>query len=292
MGMPAADIQIDEALVAALLKAQHPDLAGPLRLVANGWDNVIYRLGDDLSVRLPRRQVAVELLRNEQRWLPLIAGGLSVRVPVPVRLGAPSEPFPWPWSVNAWFAGRPATDLPVGRRGAFAVGLAGFMADLHRPAPRDAPRSPVRGVALRERAAAVEDRFDRGLVPDVDRLRVLWRDLVETPEWDAPPVWVHGDPHPANLLVDHAGRLGAVIDFGDINAGDPATDLAAGWMVFNAEAREVFHAELLLRRAVDPATWARARGWALNMGTAFAAASADNPAMAAIAAHTLDEVLR
>jgi len=290
--MPAAELEIDETLVAELLRQQHPDLTGSLRLVANGWDNAIFRLGDDLCVRLPRRQVAVELTVHEQRWMPVVAELVRVPVPVPVRVGVPSDTYPWPWTVNAWLPGRAAVEVPAAQRGAFAVDLAGFMADLHQPAPPDAPRSPVRGVPLTDRAPAVEQRLDSGLIPHSGQLRPLWTELVATPRWEGPPLWIHGDPHPANFLVDEAGRLAAVIDFGDVNAGDPATDLAAGWMVFDAEARDVFHAELVRRDAVDEATWARAKGWALNIGTALAAASADNPAMASVAAHTIAEVLR
>lgn len=292
MQTPAAEIDIDDELVGALLRTQHPDLAGPLHRVAHGWDNVIYRLGETLSVRLPRRRLAVELLRHEQRWLPQLAGSLAVAVPVPVRVGTPSDAFPWPWSINLWLAGRAAVELPAGQRAGLAVDLAGFMADLHRPAPPEAPGNPFRGVPLGTRSPAVEQRLDSGLVPRSDRLRQLWDELVGTAQWDGPPVWLHGDPHPANLLVDDAGRLAGVIDFGDLTAGDPATDLAGGWLVFDAVGREAFRAELSRRHAVDDATWQRARGWALNIGTALAVSSDDNPAMAALAAHTLDQVLR
>ena len=286
--MPAAEVEITTERVAALLRAQHPDLAGPLRPVANGWDNVVYRLGDDLSVRLPRRQAAVELIRNEQRWLPVLARLVRVAVPVPVRLGRPDDRFPWPWSVNRWLAGHPALDWPVARRRRLAVDLAAFMADLHRPAPPDAPRNPVRGVPLRDRAAAVGQRLASGRVPHAGRLRAIWEELLETPEWDGPAVWLHGDPHPGNLIVDERGRLAGVVDFGDLTAGDPATDLAAAWLVFDAEGRETFRRELRRRGAFDPHTWARARGWALNLGTALLSAGV----LAPVGAHALTGVLQ
>src|SRR5690349_2490502 len=111
--MPAAEIEISVDLVAALVDTQHPDLAAPLRLVANGWDNVIFRLGEDLAVRLPRRAVAASLIEHEQRWLAELAPGLPVRVPVPVRTGAPSEAFGWPWSITPWFVGHPLGRLAL-----------------------------------------------------------------------------------------------------------------------------------------------------------------------------------
>ena len=106
MTTPASEADIDDDVVDRLIRTQHPDLAGPLSLVANGWDNVIYRLGTDLSVRLPRRQVAVDLIVNEQRWLPVLAEYVEVALPIPVRVGVPGEGYPWPWTIAAWFGGR------------------------------------------------------------------------------------------------------------------------------------------------------------------------------------------
>ncbi|WP_238013625.1 aminoglycoside phosphotransferase family protein [Dactylosporangium sp. AC04546] len=272
------------ALVRRLLAAQHPDLDGPVHLVASGWDNDIYRLGPSLSVRLPRRVEAVSLMHNEQRWLPLLRPVLPVAVPDLVRLGAPSGDFPWPWSVNTWLPGAPATTVPVPARLAFAAQLASFLTALHVPAPAAAPRNPVRGVPLSTRTPAMSRRFATGRVPAV--LRPLWNDLVLVPLWDGPPVWIHGDPHPANLLVGADGLLSGVVDFGDLAAGDPATDLAAAWLVFDAPARAVFRSGL----DVDEATWERARGWALNIGASIAADVDPTPEMAAIADHVLREV--
>jgi len=293
---PAADIEVDHQLVARLVEAQHPDLAGPLDLVASGWDNVLYRLGDDLCVRLPRRQVAVDLLVNEQRWLPVLARQITVAIPVPVRRGVPSPDYPWPWTIGRWFDGRPATDVAPANRSGIAAELAGFMAELHTPAPSAAPRSPVRGVPLAARDADVRVRLKSGVIPNSDVLLDLWDDLVATPTLVGLATWVHGDPHPANLLLiaepgtgEH--RLTAVIDFGDLNGGDPATDLAAAWMVFDAEGRAAFKARLNELTDTDQDTWARAQGWALNLGSSLAEHSGDNPPMAAIGRHVLEQLL-
>jgi aminoglycoside phosphotransferase (APT) family kinase protein len=288
MQTPAAEVDLDESLVRRLLRAQHPDLAGlPLSPVANGWDNAIYRLGDDLCVRLPRRAVAVELIVNEQRWLPRLAGNASAPIPVPVRVGAPGLGYPWPWTVTSWHEGTLAADLPPARRGPIATQLGEFMAGWHRPAPPGAPRSPVRGIPLPQRDRGVREGLASGVVPQAQALERLWDRLVDTPPWTRDPVWLHGDPHPANFLM-RADESLVVLDFGDLSAGDPATDLAAGWLVFDADGRELF------RQAVNPDehTWARALGWALALGVAFQLHSDDNAMMAAIAAHTLSEVAR
>jgi len=280
-GTPAAEVDVDVHLVDRLIRAQHPDLAGPLTPAASGWDNAVYRLGTDLAVRLPRRQVAVELIVNEQRWLPVLAPHLPVPIPSPSRTGVPGEGYPWPWSITPWFAGRVAADVPVSGRTGLAAPLAAFMTALHRPAPAGAPVNPVRGVPLAARDSAVRARLRT--LPRSGELLALWERLVALPSWDGPPIWLHGDPHPANLLVNDDGGLAAVLDFGDLTAGDPATDLAAAWLVFDPAGREAFRAGV----AADELTWERARGWALNLGTALAT----GPAMAAIGIHTLEQVL-
>ncbi|MFF0307753.1 aminoglycoside phosphotransferase family protein [Streptosporangium sp. NPDC004379] len=284
MNTPVAEADIDADLVDRLIRAQHPDLAGPLTLIANGWDNVIYRLGADLSVRLPRRQVAVDLIVNEQRWLPVLAGYVEIALPVPVRVGVPGEGYPWPWTIAPWFEGRTVAEVPPPARSGIAVQLAGFMTDLHRPAPSDAPRNPVRGVPLAGRDEAVRRRLRS--IPRSADLLPLWEELAALPPWQGPALWLHGDPHPGNLLAD-GEELAAVLDFGDLTSGDPATDLAAAWLVFEEDAREVFRSHV----DADEVTWERARGWALVMGTALAAHSADAPGMAAIGDHVLDQVL-
>jgi aminoglycoside phosphotransferase (APT) family kinase protein len=280
--MPTADIVIDATLVRSLLQEQHPDLAElPLKLVANGWDNAIYRLGGELCIRLPRREVAVQLIVNEQRWLPSLAPRLGVPIPVPVRAGVPGQGYPWPWSITSWVAG----DLATGQSSpVLAMELAGFFKRLHVPAPADAPHNHVRGVPLSQRDQAVRERLDAFEHSEV--LRRRWNEALDAPLWTAPPVWVHGDAHPANLLV-HNGHLAAVLDFGDLCAGDPATDVAVAWLALDAADRAIFHEHY----QPDPATWIRARGWAVNLGTAIAVHSDDAPHMAAIAAHTLAQVL-
>ncbi|HEY0119744.1 MAG TPA: phosphotransferase, partial [Cellulomonas sp.] len=159
MNHPLHEVQIDEPLVRALLRSQHPDLAGlSLVRVAQGWDNVTFRLGDDLAVRLPARATAAALLRHEQHWLPILAPLLPVPVPAPVRLGRPGTAFAWPWSVVPWLAGTPADELTPADRDAWAEQLAGTLAALHGHTPADTgtalpvPDNPVRGVPLRARA--------------------------------------------------------------------------------------------------------------------------------------------
>ncbi|MGH3703045.1 MAG: phosphotransferase, partial [Agromyces sp.] len=162
---PEPDIVVDEALAEALVASQHPDLAGRVVLVANGWDNAMFRLGEHHLVRLPRRTIAAGLVLHEQRWLPSIAARVSVPVPAPERIGrpAPELGFDFPWSILPWFDGVSAADVEPSARGAAATPLAAFVAELGVAAPDEAPGNPYRGVPLAERDEVVRGRLERGL---------------------------------------------------------------------------------------------------------------------------------
>jgi aminoglycoside phosphotransferase (APT) family kinase protein len=261
---PPAEVDITRELVRALLWAQHPDLADlPIEPVDAGWDNAVFRVGADLAVRLPRRLVAVELLLKEQKWLPQLAGRLPLHTPVPVRSGEPGEGYPWCWSVVPWLEGVPADLCAIdGDQGAT---LAAFFAALHTPAPGDAPLNEWRGVPLSNRQVVVEERLPRLESSVAAPIERLWRHALDAP-LDAPTTWLHGDLHAQNVLVED-GKLSAIIDWGDLCQGDPATDLAAIWMLLGDAATRA-HA-IRLCPAVSEATWARARGWAIFFGALF-----------------------
>lgn len=287
--MPEAEIDVTADLVAELIREQHPDLTGRLQMIANGWDNVIFRLGQTRTVRLPRRELAAALITKEQRWLSGLAALLPVAVPVPERIGTPTDDYPWFWSIGPWFDGDALTTLAVADRTRFAADLAEFFAALHQPAPADAPTNPVRGIPLAERDTLVRQHFEVLDVPD--GLRSLWDELARTPPHPGPPAWVHGDPHPANVLIK-ADRLIAVIDFGDLCAGDPATDLAVGWLAFDRIGRGRFQDRYREIHGNDVDLWHRARAWALSLGLSLVANSDDNPMLAAIGSHALEQVER
>ncbi len=280
MPEPAAEVSLTTADVDRLLAAQHPHLRGPVRLVAHGWDNDVFRLGDGLAVRLPRRAAAAQLIANEQRWLPLLAEVLPVAVPAPVAVGVPGAGYPWAWSVVPWFGGARMLDLDPSQRDAFAAPLARALRALHVQAPADAPFNPVRGVALRERDETVRRRVAHHPV-----LERRWAEALAAPVWDGAPVWVHGDVHPGNMVVD-GSRLSALIDFGDMCGGDPACDLAIAWTGFTPVGRAAFRAEL--GDGYGDATWRRARGWA----AAFASLlhDTDDPAMRAMSVHAVEQL--
>ncbi|WP_332642194.1 aminoglycoside phosphotransferase family protein [Aeromicrobium sp.] len=291
MDAPSADIHVDAELAAGLVAAQHPDLVGPVAVAANGWDCVMFRLGDDLAVRLPRRSVAAGLVLHEQRWLPELAALSPVPVPAPVRVGLPTREFPFAWSIVPWFDGVAAHVLEPASRAAAAPGLAVFVAALGTGAPADAPLNPHRGVPLAARDNVMRARLASGRLPDARALTAVWERSLAAPVWTGAPVWVHGDLHPANLVLAASGVLAAVIDFGDVCAGDPACDLATAWLTFDAAGRTAFRAELEGMQGTNAATWDRARGWALVIGSAIADSVETSSPLGRVGTHTLAQVL-
>jgi aminoglycoside phosphotransferase (APT) family kinase protein len=274
-GEPTHDVEITADLARALLADQHPDLAHlPIRLAETGWDNEVWRLGDDLALRLPRRRGGGWLILREQTFLPRIAANLPLPAPIPLRTGRPALGYPYSWSVVPWFEGVP-TDLapPDADQGPV---LAAFLKALHQPAPEDAPANPYRGGPLSDRTEAFEDRFAtterlRGPLPPY--VRELWNAALATPI-DTPRTWFHGDLHGRNVLT-RDGRLAAVIDWGDLGGGDAACDLAAVWMLLpDASAR----AEAMAAYGASDAAWTRARGWAIHMALMLLAID-NNPRM-------------
>ena len=261
MVWPDAEVPIDEALVRRLLADQQPDLADlPLVLFDAGFDNVIWRLGDELAVRIPRRQMAAPLIEHEQRWLPELAARLPLAVPVPLRSGRPTEYYPWHWSVVAWIDGEPTDRSPIADPEDGAEQLGRFLRAMHEPAPPDAPANPYRGVPLSDRADSFEARLLKlnGRV-DEPRLRRLWDDALGARPYLGEPVWLHGDMHPANILV-RDGRIIAIIDFGDLCSGDPASDIGAAWMSIPDESLDRFWASYA--RSDEDLT-RRSAGWAV-----------------------------
>jgi aminoglycoside phosphotransferase (APT) family kinase protein len=289
-GTPASEQPIDADLVRALLAEQHPDLAElEIAPAATGWDNAMFRLGEMMSVRLPRRAIAAALLENEQRWLPTLAPRLPLPVPAPLRLGAPGCGYPWRWSVLPWLEGEPADLAPL--RPDQGPVLGGFLRALHVPAPPDAPFNRNRSISLRARAVLTEPQLARvGARTELidDRIVQIWREGLEA-RIDVPPSWIHGDLHARNVLSVE-GRISAVIDWGDMARGDPATDLCSIWMLLPDAASR--------RQAMDaygPAsdlTWRRARGWAVAYGAVLMDAGAvDDPRLEAMGRLALERLI-
>jgi aminoglycoside phosphotransferase (APT) family kinase protein len=292
--MHADEVDTDAARVGRLVAAQFPRWAGlPIEPVPSaGTDNALYRLGEEMVVRLPRVQRAVAQVEKEQEWLPRLAPLLPLAIPVPLAKGAPAEDYPWEWSVYRWLEGETATIERIADLGQAAADLARFIAALRRVDPSDGPargeHNSFRGVPLAARDAPARAAINAlGDAIDVSAVTAAWEAALRAPEWQRPPVWIHGDIDSRNLLVEQ-GRLNAVIDFGCLGVGDPACDLMIAWTLLSGDARDLFRAAL----AVDDSTWARGRGWALSWALiALPYYLNTNPVIVRDARRTISEIL-
>ncbi len=294
--MHDGQIATDADLVRRLLRAQFPQWADlaiqPIE--SAGTANAIYRLGDDLAARLPflmspSKRVQLD---KEHRWLPEFAPRVPLAIAAPLGKGEPAEGYPCPWTVCPWIDGEDAEFERLADPAEAAADLARFILALRRidpssgPAPGD--HNFQRGVPLSERAARTNECIAEcaGLI-DTDAVTAAWNADLHAPVWDGPPVWIHGDLAPGNLVA-RDGRLVGVIDWGGLGVGDPATDLLPAWNLFTGESREAFRAAL----AVDDASWARGRGLALSQAlTALPYYLETNPAIVRWARRMIAEVL-
>ena len=292
--MHANEVNTDVYLVGRMLREQFPQWADlSIEPVSTaGTDNALYRLGDDLVVRLPRTEKSAEQVGKEQQWLPKLAQHLPLAIPVPLAKGSPTQDYPWHWSVCPWLEGENATLDRITDPSQAAIDMAHFIMALQQIDATDGPHPGAhnfgRGEPLANRDAKTREAIAalNGKI-DTDAATMVWEAALQTPVWDKPPVWIHGDLYSGNMLAID-GQLSAVIDFGGLGVGDPACDLLVAWLLFSAEMRNIFRATL----SVDDATWARGRGWALNFGVEALPYYEDaNPVLADIARYAIDGVL-
>ncbi|MEV7402389.1 aminoglycoside phosphotransferase family protein [Streptomyces sp. NPDC091267] len=287
--MHADEPEIDDALVLRLIAAQFPHWAGlPVeRVGVAGTSNVMYRLGKDKVVRLPRLAGSADDTATEHRWLPRLAPLLPAAVPVPLAAGRPAEGYPWSWSVYRWLDGTCPVVGDTADSTLLARDLAAFVTALHGIDPADGPAS-YRSESLADRDAETRAAL-ADLCADIDTEAAaeVWTAALRAPAPTGPPVWIHADLQPGNVLTAD-GRLTAVIDFGCLGLGDPAVDLIAAWYVLPAEARGTFRTAA----GADDAAWARGTGWALSVALIELAHYREtNAFMADTARHVIAEIL-
>jgi aminoglycoside phosphotransferase (APT) family kinase protein len=294
LGPAPPRLTVDTETVSRLVGEQFPEWSGrSVAPVRNpGWDNLTFRLGDDMLVRLPSAAEYALAVEKEHHWLPELAGHLPVPVPVPLGLGAPGAGYPFPWSVYAWIPGEAADTSEVTDPAGLAEDVTDFLEALQGV---DATGGPQPGVHNWFRGGPLRtfDSTARGAIAelgdhlDADLAVAAWDDALAA-RWDGVDVWFHGDMAPGNLLLDE-GRLTAVIDFGTCGVGDPSCDLAIAWTLLDRPGRE----GLRRRLDVDDSTWARGRGWALwkTLSQWAAAAEEGDAAAAAEARGIVDGLL-
>jgi len=289
--MHADELAIDAALVTRLIAEQFPRWTELRieRVEPSGTDNAIYRLGADMAVRLPRQLSSRDVPAEEIRWLPMLAPHLPLALPEPIALGEPADGYPCQWLICRWLEGENATLERIADPSLAATDLAGFISALQAVDPTGGPAPDGRGGPLaprdewtRDSIAALADEIEFELVT------AAWKTALQAPEWSGRPVWIHGDLDSRNMLVQR-GRLSAVLDFATMAVGDPACDVMVAWKMLPAEHRDTFRTA----RAVDDATWARARGWVLSQALMILSyyTMETNPTLVEESRRWMDEVL-
>jgi aminoglycoside phosphotransferase (APT) family kinase protein len=283
---PEAEIDITQDLVQALLDDQFPELASlTLSELSRGWDNTNLLVGDAAIARVPHRQVAARLIDHEQAWLPVLATQIDLPISAPTHAGTATDFFPWPWSVTPFFPGTEAATAPLVDPAQTAATLARFFRQVHTPAPPNAPTNEYRGCPLVHRAQSFATNLSH-LDASLDRQQIatIFEEACAVDPTNE-RVWLHGDLHTRNMIASD-GDLVAVIDWGDICAGDRATDLAGAFMLVPDELAVVQQ-----HAGADDDAWQRARGWAANFAVIYLAHCDDDPVMGGIGLRLLDTLL-
>jgi aminoglycoside phosphotransferase (APT) family kinase protein len=269
-GIHEDETPISDELVRRIVDTQLPQWAGlPLRrLPPVGTDNQLFRLGEDLLVRMPRIHWAADAPAREMEWLPGIAAGVPLEVPAPVALGEPDDGYPFDWCVVPWLEGTTLSGRHLGDDAdnvdwqQVAADVGEFLLALRE---LDATGGPVKPDGTRGSDLATADEWVRTWTDRagdrVDRAGVLaaWEESLAAPRWEGDPAWLHCDVHEGNLL-QRDGRVAAVIDWGGLGVGDPAIELNAAWGFFPDDAVATYRDAL----GLDEAAWLRGRGWALQ----------------------------
>ncbi len=266
MSFPEAEIKIDTQMVRSLVNSQFPEFSKhPVSFLSEGYDNTLYRLGDAYLIRVPRRGLGAELINHEIEWLPKLCRELPIKLPSPIKVGANTKNYPWRWTIIPYFDGnsvlnRSLDESEINR-------LVRFLKKLHQVNSRGAPSNPYRNIPLSEKAASVDEKINQLATRGIEisnEIRELWERVIQEPI-DSESRLIHGDLHPDNIIVNN-GKIEAIIDWGDITKGDPATDLASLWMV--ADDPAVRKNALEIYEASD-STILRSRGWAIFYGITF-----------------------
>lgn len=229
--IPPAEVEITIPIVREVVDSQFPQFSDDhLQFLDEGWDNINYRLGDDYIVRIPRRQVAVPLLEKELHFLPLLSEALQIKIPCPVYAGKKTNTIPWCWSIVPWFDGKTANLDPA--HSSEANRLAVFLKNLHNLDFPDFPVNPHRSLSLSDKREAVDIRLENiAALSELVSDRIIKQLDLGCKESLVKPCPIHADLHTRNIIQEE-GYIKAIIDWGDMCLGDPATDLLIFWMLF------------------------------------------------------------
>jgi aminoglycoside phosphotransferase (APT) family kinase protein len=257
---------LSSKLAKKLIAIQFPEYADLTiaEVEQQGHDNRTYRIGDSMLIRMPTAESYALKIPKEQELLPKLAKHLSVAIPVPIKMGKPSEDYPYPFSIYRWLEGRSANHLTLDEATLenIAFQLAKFLKELEDITDVEGP-SPDQHNWWRGDHVSVYDSGTREQISeladiiDSNSALELWESACAT-KWNNAPIWIHGDFAVGNILIKD-NKLSGVIDFGGTGMGDPACDLVIAWTYLSGKARDIFISTM----DMDEDTWLRARAWVL-----------------------------
>ena len=259
---------------------------------ATGSDNFIFRVGNDLLIRLPRHASSESQLKKEIKWLPLLSEVLPVSIPQIYFKGSPAPEFPFQWGIFKWIDGSIYDPLLFENTDHIVNTMVHFIHALWKADPSNGPEygehNNFRGQPLAERDKQTTEAIKT--LPHFykqETLTSLWNTACTMNVWNKPYIWVHGDLHWGNILTKN-DNLSGIIDFGSLGLGDPAVDVMCAWILFSPEKRRLFKQKI----NVDTPTWTRGMGWALSFAAiALPYYLPKKHILADIASFTLDNIM-
>ena len=289
------EIEVDQVTVKNLIRAQFPEWSHlPIKkLKTSGTVNTIFKLGHDLSIRIPKLPLGVQQIEKEHKWLHELQNSLTLKIPRIIKIGRPNHALPWKWAIYEWIEGEVIDSKHFKSNRANITILSEFLIELQRFNPNErllhGEHNYFRGEALINR-----DQITR---ETIFKLRQFINFKIAEKIWDSglqynPTAeekgWIHGDLQPGNILV-HKGKIKAIIDFGALGYGDVSCDLMPAWNLLDRKARVKLREEL----DIQASTWKRGQAWALTVAAvALEYYMYTNPYLARISHYTLKELER
>jgi aminoglycoside phosphotransferase (APT) family kinase protein len=247
-----AEWEVSEEMAHKLISSQFPQLASKsVKKLGHGWDNTVFLVGAEYVFRFPRREVAINRLRIEGKILPMLKDYVSIAYSVPLFFGEGDYDYPAPFLGYPYLSGEFPIGLTDQQRALSATTLARFLKSLHAFPIQIAQENGVQhdhrnmtDIALRKEKT---HKFitDLALHFSEEEYHVIsnYLEQLETEKVKQKHVFLHGDLHFKNMLVDINGRVSGIIDWGDINIGHPACDLNLVYSFLPPDARSNFFKE-------------------------------------------------
>ncbi len=232
-----AEVTLTPEDVRARVGGQFPDLGVQTAEFLNeGFDSFAFLVDGRWVFLFPKRREREPLLLVSMRLLDELQGRLPLPVPQPTHWGRPDERFPFHFVGYALLPGTPGleAEMPPRLQEANAQRMGEFLAALHAfPADRaealGVPAEPTSGDhaedlldEVQSLAEKIEPRLPAALRQACEPF--LEGTVERPPPHTGPRCLTHSDLQAEHVLLDGAGRVCGLIDFGDVAIAEPTVD--------------------------------------------------------------------